>query len=52
MPPPGSQQRPQKDMDSFVAWMDNTLDTNARSPKAGYVRHETSSILTETHEAG
>jgi mono/diheme cytochrome c family protein len=42
MPPPGSPQPPQKDVESFVAWMENTLDTaagdpNAKSPKAGYV---------------
>ena len=42
MPPPGSPQPPQKDVDSFVAWMENTLDSAAsdghsRTPKAGYV---------------
>src|SRR5262245_16065764 len=37
MPPPGNPQPPQKDIDSFVAWMENTLDLNARGPKAGYV---------------
>jgi len=37
MPPPGSPQPPQKDVESFVAWMENTLDTNATGPKAGYV---------------
>src|SRR5688572_5902631 len=37
MPPPGSPQPPQKDVESFVAWMENALDTNARGPKAGYV---------------
>src|SRR5262245_55167076 len=42
MPPPGSPQPPQKDVDSFVAWMENTLDSaatasNGKSPKAGYV---------------
>src|SRR5215471_1732105 len=42
MPPPGSPQPPQKDVDSFVAWMENTLDSAAgdghtKSPKAGYV---------------
>ena len=37
MPPPGSPQPPQKDVDSFVAWMENTLDTQAKGPKAGYV---------------
>src|SRR5215831_434635 len=42
MPPPGSPQPPQKDVDSFVAWMENTLDSaagdsNLKGPKAGYV---------------
>jgi len=37
MPPPGSPQPPQKDVDSFVAWMENTLDTHAKGPSAGYV---------------
>jgi mono/diheme cytochrome c family protein len=37
MPPPGSPQPPQKDVDSFVAWIENTLDTHAKGPKAGYV---------------
>jgi mono/diheme cytochrome c family protein len=42
MPPPGSPQPPQKDVDSFVAWMENTLDSaaadlNKKGPKAGYV---------------
>src|SRR5215471_11553749 len=41
MPPPGSPQPPQKDVDSFVAWMENSLDSAAdshtKSPKAGYV---------------
>src|SRR5215831_20161855 len=37
MPPPGSPQPPQKDLDSFVGWMENQLDTNAKGPKAGYV---------------
>src|SRR5688572_18113734 len=37
MPPPGSPQPPQKDVESFVAWMENTLDTNATGPQAGYV---------------
>ena len=35
--PPGSPQRPQKDVDSFVAWMENTLDSHAKGPKAGHV---------------
>jgi hypothetical protein len=41
MPPPGSPQPPQKDVDSFVAWMENTLDSaaggRAKGPQAGYV---------------
>ncbi|MEO8097146.1 MAG: DUF1592 domain-containing protein [Acidobacteriota bacterium] len=37
MPPPGLPQPPQKDVDSFVSWMENALDTQARGPKAGYV---------------
>src|SRR5438128_1859241 len=42
MPPPGSPQPLQKDVDSFVAWMENALDSaaadsHAKSPKAGYV---------------
>src|SRR5262252_4456362 len=49
MPPPGSPQPAQKDVDSFVSWMENTLDTHARGgasaesrsikqgPKAGRV---------------
>jgi len=42
MPPPGTPQPPQKDVESFVAWMENTRDAAARDaqakiPKAGYV---------------
>ncbi len=37
MPPPGSPQPPQKDVDSFVAWMENDLDSHAKGPKAGHV---------------
>ena len=37
MPPPGNPQPPQNDIDSFIAWMENTLDANAKGPKAGYV---------------
>jgi hypothetical protein len=42
MPPPGSPQPPQKDVESFVAWMETTLDSAAadshnKGPKAGYV---------------
>jgi uncharacterized protein DUF1592/uncharacterized protein DUF1588/uncharacterized protein DUF1595/uncharacterized protein DUF1585/uncharacterized protein DUF1587/cytochrome c len=37
MPPPGSPQPAQKDVDSFVGWMENTLDTYSKGPKAGHV---------------
>jgi hypothetical protein len=37
MPPPGSPQPMQKDVEFFAAWMENTLDTHAKGPKAGYV---------------
>jgi mono/diheme cytochrome c family protein len=37
MPPPGSPQPAQKDVDSFVGWMENTLDTHAKGPKASRV---------------
>jgi mono/diheme cytochrome c family protein len=37
MPPPGAPQPPQKDIDSFVAWMENTLDSHAKGLTAGYV---------------
>jgi cytochrome c5 len=37
MPPPGSPQPPQKDVESFVSWMETSLDANAKGPKAGYV---------------
>src|SRR5687767_9834889 len=37
MPPPGSPQPEQQEIDAFVAWMENTLDKNPRAPKAGYV---------------
>jgi hypothetical protein len=37
MPPPGNPQPAQKDVDTFVAWMENTLDTQAKGPRAGYV---------------
>src|SRR5277367_21262 len=37
MPPPGNPQPSQKDVDSFVAWMENTLDSHPKGPKAGYV---------------
>ena len=37
MPPPGSPQPAQKDVDSFVAWMEGTLDARTKGPTAGYV---------------
>jgi mono/diheme cytochrome c family protein len=37
MPPPGSPQPAQKDVDAFVAWMETTLDTQAKGPTAGHV---------------
>src|SRR5262249_25986714 len=37
MPPPGNPQPPQKDIDSFISWMETTLDSSAKGPKAGYV---------------
>src|SRR5687768_10485814 len=37
MPPPGSPQPPQTDVDAFVVWMENTLDTPVRKPRAGRV---------------
>jgi hypothetical protein len=37
MPPPGAPQPPQKDIDSFAAFMENSLDTRAKGPKAGHV---------------
>jgi mono/diheme cytochrome c family protein len=37
MPPPGSKQPPQQDVDTFVAWMESTLDAHPKGPKAGYV---------------
>jgi len=42
MPPPGSPQPPQKDIDTFVTWIENALDSEAgdgraKRPKAGFV---------------
>jgi hypothetical protein len=37
MPPPGNPQPPQRDIDSFVSWMENTLDSHAKDAQAGYV---------------
>ena len=37
MPPPGNPQPPPQDVASFVAWMENTLDSHPNGSKAGYV---------------
>lgn len=37
MPPPGSPQPDQKDIDSLVGYLETTLDSNTKGPKAGYV---------------
>ena len=37
MPPPGAPQPPQKTIDTFVGWMETTLDANTKAPKAGFV---------------
>ena len=37
MPPPGSAQPARQDVEAFVSWMENTLDTHARGPKTGHV---------------
>jgi hypothetical protein len=37
MPPPGSPQPAQQEIDAFVAWMENTLDNNPSAPTAGHV---------------
>src|SRR6185295_5649304 len=42
MPPPGSPQPPQKDVESFVVWMENSRDSaandsRAKTQRAGYV---------------
>lgn len=37
MPPPGSPQPDQQDIDAFIGWMENELDRNGAAPKAGYV---------------
>jgi mono/diheme cytochrome c family protein len=37
MPPPGNPQPAQKDIDSFISWMETSLDAQAKGPKAGYV---------------
>ena len=37
MPPPGSPQPPQADIDAFTTWMEGTLDANAGPVTAGHV---------------
>jgi mono/diheme cytochrome c family protein len=37
MPPPGAPQPPRKDIDSFVSWMEATLDAHPKGPTAGHV---------------
>src|SRR5437867_1210760 len=37
MPPPGAAQPAQKDVDSLVGYLENSLDSNRTGPKAGYV---------------
>jgi mono/diheme cytochrome c family protein len=37
MPPPGNPQPPQKDVDSFTAWVENAIDSHPQGPTAGYV---------------
>jgi hypothetical protein len=37
MPPPGSRQPDQKEIDAFVASIETRLDTSVKGPKAGYV---------------
>src|SRR5262252_8056319 len=38
MPPPGSPQPAQRDVDAFTGWMETTLDSHAiKGPKAGHV---------------
>ena len=37
MPPPGAPQPTQQAVDTFVAWMENNLDTHAKGPKTAHV---------------
>jgi mono/diheme cytochrome c family protein len=45
MPPPGNPQPPPKDVDAFVAWMENTLDSQAQGPKAGATSGKTAGYV-------
>ncbi len=38
MPPPGAPQPPQAEIDSFVGWMQTSLDTHPEGPRAGHVQ--------------
>src|SRR5688572_29009337 len=37
MPPPGSNQPEQKDIDALVAWLENSLDSRKTGARAGHV---------------
>jgi mono/diheme cytochrome c family protein len=37
MPPPGNRQPEQNEIDAFIAYLENNLDTHAKGPKAGHV---------------
>ncbi len=37
MPPPGMPQPPQAEIDSFVSWMETSLDSHPQGPTAGHV---------------
>src|SRR5688572_28856893 len=37
MPPPGGPQPEQPRVDSFIAWLERTIDGNAAMPRAGHV---------------
>jgi mono/diheme cytochrome c family protein len=37
MPPPGNRQPAQNEIDAFIAYLENNLDTHAKGPKAGHV---------------
>ena len=37
MPPPGNRQPAQNEIDAFIAYVENNLDTHAKGPKAGHV---------------
>jgi len=37
MPPPGAPQPPQKDIDSLVSWLETSIDSHPKGPRAGHV---------------